>query len=273
MHDRILVPLDGSRLAEEVIPYAVALARATGAELALLRVAEDAGEEPAAHRYVERLAAEHGARALAITAPGSVSDVVLAEAGNTPATLVAMTSRGHSGVLEALLGSVAQDVVRGAGAPVLVYCPTGTDRVTAAPVTLRRVVLALDGTAPSEAMGDEAAAFARWLDLELEVVRVVGAAAAPALGVPAGSGELMALESGYVRTRAQRYARAFGVRVSWEVLRGEPVAALCAHVAQRRDTVLAMFTRRLAPVETAVLGSVTAGCLRRAGVPILMRVP
>ena len=40
-----------------------------------------------------------------------------------------------------------------------------------------------------------------------------------------------------------------------------------------RDTILAMLTRRQAPLETAFLGSVTAGCLRKAGVPILMRLP
>lgn len=273
MYDRILVPLDGSRFAEEVIPHAAALAGREGTELALLRVAEDASEEPAARRYVERLAAAHGAQALAVTAPGSVADVVLAEAGNTPATLVAITSRGRSGVLEALLGSVAQQVVRGAGGPVLVYHPTGTDRTPTAPVQLRRVVLPLDGSELSEAMGSEGAAFARWLGAELEVVRVVDRAAAASLGLPAGSGEQVALESAYVRARASQYAQAHGVRVNWDVLHGKPAAAISSHVAGRRDTVLVMLTRRQAPLEAAFLGSVTAGCLRRAGVPILMRVP
>ena len=49
--------------------------------------------------------------------------------------------------------------------------------------------------------------------------------------------------------------------------------AIASHVAGRSDTVLAMVTRRQGAVETALLGSVTAGCLRQAGVPVLMRAP
>ena len=53
----------------------------------------------------------------------------------------------------------------------------------------------------------------------------------------------------------------------------EPAKAIASYVAGRGDTILAMVTRRQSAMETAFLGSVTAGCLRQAGVPGLMRAP
>ena len=57
------------------------------------------------------------------------------------------------------------------------------------------------------------------------------------------------------------------------LLHGEPAKAIASYVAGRGDTILAMVTRRQSAMETAFLGSVTAGCLRQAGVPVLMRAP
>ena len=61
--------------------------------------------------------------------------------------------------------------------------------------------------------------------------------------------------------------------INWDVLHGEPAKAIASYVAGRGDTILAMVTRRQSAMETAFLGSVTAGCLRQAGVPVLMRAP
>ena len=270
MFERILVPLDGSRHSEEMIPYALGLARAHDTPVALLRVLDQAADEAQATRYVETLAASHGARPLTVPARGDVADAVLQEAARVPATLVAMTSRGRSGLMEAVLGSVAQRVLRGAGAPVLLYRPTGgaTDQAV---VALRSVVLPLDGSALSEGMGEQAGAFARWAGIELEVVRAVDADTAARVGAPAG--EVAALESGYVRAKATELGARHGVRINWDVLHGDPAKSIASFVAGRRDVVLAMVTRRQSAMQSALLGSVTAECLRTAGVPILMRLP
>lgn len=273
MFDRILVPLDGSRFSEEMIPHAAGLAGVHGTPLALLRVYDQDAERDEASAYVERLAAAHGARGLAVLARGDVAEAVLSEAGSTPATLVALTSRGRSGLLEAVLGSVAQRIVRGTNGPVLVYHPTGSSAPATDPVRVRRVVLPLDGSDLSEAMGAQAAQFAHWLGAELEVVRAVDIDAGLGAGVAPGGGEQVALESGYVRSRANLYAREHGVRVNWDVLHGDPAQAISSYVSGQRDTILAMLTRRQAALEAAFLGSVTAACLRKAGVPILMRLP
>lgn len=272
MYARVLVTLDGSRHSEEVLAYAVGMAQVHKTPLELLRVVEKDAESAEAAAYVEQLAAGHGARSLCVVAGGDVAAAILSAARAVPGTLLAMTSRGRSGLMEAVLGSVALRVVRGsAEAPVLVYRPTGSAPERAAAIQVRSVVLPLDGTELSESMGDQAAELARWLGAELMVVNVVEPRDSRSSSPVTSS--ISALESGYVRSNARALAARHGVKVNWEVLHGEPAEAIAVQLAGRHDAILAMATRARPALETAFLGSVTSGCLRRAGVPVLMRAP
>lgn len=67
MDQRTLVPLDGSAFSEEILPFAKGIARATGAALTLLRVADEERDIPEARAYVE---------ALARSSPGSLERVL-----------------------------------------------------------------------------------------------------------------------------------------------------------------------------------------------------
>jgi len=82
-------------------------------------------------------------------------------------------------------------------------------------------------------------------------------------------------EASYVRTRATELGKKHGVDYSWEVLHGDETdKAIADFVGKDRGTMLAMVTRaNSAPVAAAFLGSVATGCLRKAAVPILMRLP
>lgn len=272
MYKRILVPLDGSPYSEEIIPYATSLAAAHDTELVLLRVTDHSSGEDDPSEYVRRLATAYVARGLCLPEVTDVASAILDEAYRTPQTLVAMTSRGRSGLLELVLGSVAQRVVRGAPSAVLVYHPTGARETKRSSRRLQRIVLPLEGSESSEDMADEAARFARWSGAELEVVSVIEFSSAAARAqVP--ESDFAAMESAFVRSTAEKLAKAHGVRISWDTLHGDPVGAIVERVAGRHETALAMLTRRESALEAAFLGSVTAGCLRRAGVPILMRTP
>ena len=76
-----------------------------------------------------------------------------------------------------------------------------------------------------------------------------------------------------MRTRAEEYATRYGVRTSWEVLHGAPADAISRYLDGRRDALLAMVTHGRHALETAILGSVTAGCLQKCEVPIVTRLP
>ncbi|MCO5123686.1 MAG: universal stress protein [Rhizobacter sp.] len=269
MYARILVPLDGAKFSEEVLPHAAGLARVHGTTLTLLRIVEKESDGPDAEAYVKALAERLSAQALCVVARTDVADVIVEEAARVPKTLVTMTSHGRTGLMEAMLGSVALRVVRNSGAPVLVYRPRGADAPDRAPVKVTQIVLPLDGTPTSEAMAPHAAEFAKWLDAELVVVSVSDFTAGAKAGFPQGD----VMDSSYVRGRAKDFAGKYGVRVSWEALHGEPAEAIVQFVDGRPGAILAMTTRGHQAIKTAFLGSVTAGCLRKAGVPVLARMP
>ena len=173
MYDRILVPVDGSKFSEEVIPYARGIAQSTGARMALLRVVDKDVKRVEAQRYVETLAKDFGAEVITITSAGDVSADILKEANRVPSTLVAITSHGRGGVLSVMLGSVARNLVRSGHAPVFVYRPGGSPDGHLEPVRIRTVLLPLDGSSLAESAQDEAAALARALHANVVVVQVL----------------------------------------------------------------------------------------------------
>ncbi len=270
MPERILVPVDGSPFSEEILPYAIGLARKTGAELALLRVVSGETRRAAAQREVDALADEVGAQARTVLIADDPAGAILVEAGRRSGTLVAMGSRGRGGLLEATLGSVAKAVVRASIEPVLLYRPRGAaTRDRRQPIEISTVLLPIDGQPESEAMAPHAAALAKVLDADLEVVQVILPGTQHVRRVPGREHR----ESAFVESRAEDIQAKHGARTRWTLLRGEPVGALTRHVGNRRDVVLAMATRGRRPLQELVLGSVTGGCLREAGVPILTRRP
>jgi nucleotide-binding universal stress UspA family protein len=140
---RIIVPLDGSSLAEQILPQAIALAKLDTARLTLLTVLAPrtspqkaiAGQKApwwdrdiaAAQAYLYRIAAQlrqDGCLTTTHVAIGeNVGQVITDYAHNVRADLVAIATHGRSGVSRALRGSVA-DVVTRTGMPsMLVFRP------------------------------------------------------------------------------------------------------------------------------------------------------
>lgn len=269
MYERILVPVDGSPFSEEVLPYALSVVEATGAKLALLRVAEREAEQEEASRQLKALADTLQADAHVVAGRGNVAAAILEEAARVRGTLVAMTTQGRSGIAEAILGSVAHDVVRTGHNPVLVYRPSGRGTGEPEAVKINTVMLPIDGGGHSEWMQQQAGEWARALKARLLVVQVISPDARPDPLVPAND----ALESSYVRSHAVDLGRQYGVEANWEVLHGDPVDAMARFIGGRRDLLVVMATRGRAGLQAAVLGSVTAGLLREAGVPIVVRMP
>ena len=139
MYRRILLPLDGSALAEEALPYAITQAERFGAQLILLRVLEPLPQVPGlsksaitqveemtgavAREYLEGIAAgvrEHGVPVQAVTLDGYPHVEIVRYAKQNQVDLIVICTRGQSGLSRWLTGSVADRVARGAGVPVLV---------------------------------------------------------------------------------------------------------------------------------------------------------
>lgn len=268
MHDRILLPLDGSRYAEEIVPYAVGLARSAGVGVTLLQAVQHDGELEAAEEHVLGLAQRLGAEGEVVKTSTDAASAIAREMERRPGTLVAMTTHGRSGLLETILGSVALSVVQDVPQPVLIYRPRGDagavdlDRE----VAITRVVTPLDGSEFSERMLPNAVEVATTAKAALTLVQVVSPGFTGPPLAPRGD----VLEYTYVHRWAERIGAEYGIDVEWDVLHGEPGGAICRYVDGQGDVMLAMSTHARPGLKEAIFGSVTHECVRRAGVPILV---
>jgi nucleotide-binding universal stress UspA family protein len=118
-------------------------------------------------------------------------------------------------------------------------------------------------------MAPYAAEMAKWLSATLYIVQVLELGAAARTGAPAGD----LYESNYIRAKAKEYKETYGIKTNWEVLHGEPTEAIARQVSGKPHVLLAMATHGHNPLKAAVMGSVTAGCLQKTGVPLLTRIP
>jgi nucleotide-binding universal stress UspA family protein len=124
---QVLVPLDGSALAERMMGPATEFARLVGAEVTLLTAVGEVPNPAEARRYLEgqgERVREAGLTVEVRTPPGRpAADVIVAEAGARPGTVVALATHGRGGLSKLVWGSVTDDVVRRTPAPVLVFKP------------------------------------------------------------------------------------------------------------------------------------------------------
>src|SRR5438045_3155019 len=138
MLQTILVPLDGSQLAEQALACAERLAAASSAHLILLRVVpfdiiqppeEDFAVVDESRAYLTRIASDLTARGhavKAITKWGHPKRCILEELGTQQADLLVMGTHGRSAPGRWLYGSVADAVLRSSPVPVIVVPPAAT---------------------------------------------------------------------------------------------------------------------------------------------------
>jgi nucleotide-binding universal stress UspA family protein len=153
MFKRILVPLDGSEQAEEVLPWASMLAEFCGAEIVLLRIAEypyqlysmcyecpphnsDLEKEIQEKKKAIYIESDHylnaiasklataGLKATPITNEGPVIDAILACTRRLQIDLIILATYGQSGGSYGFIGTVANRVLREAQVPVVMIRPT-----------------------------------------------------------------------------------------------------------------------------------------------------
>ena len=212
MYKRIVVPLDGSGLSLQVVPYARLIAKSTGARITLLEVLEPA-QQPAAAAAVgagvissaleqasiispERwgdlragLADEARGRLEAAAIPlreegievdvdvleGSAASMIVFEGERDPDTLIAISTHGRSGIGRWVMGSVTDKVVRHAKVPTLVIRSRAV--AAAAEVRLSSVVLPLDGSELSEQAIPHAVSMAEALGVGITILRSISPSA------------------------------------------------------------------------------------------------
>ncbi len=128
LYKRIMVPLDGSELAQAALTHALDMCRAFGATLVLLHVRERGGSAEASDRYLDftrRQLAGSGVPIELALREGVVADAIVQAVADERIDVIAMATHGRSGLRRVVYGSVAEQVLRRSSQPVLLVRVAG----------------------------------------------------------------------------------------------------------------------------------------------------
>jgi nucleotide-binding universal stress UspA family protein len=285
----ILVPLDGSALADLALGPATFLASATSARLVLVRatfwvdaavpstaessalaIAQAQAQFRAARQALEEVhrRLEHAGIQTEVTvAAGRPADVILASAVEKHAYLIAMTTQGYSGIEHMLFGSVADEVVRRATMPILLIPRTMAPGWPAH--NPPRVLVLLDGTPQAERIVESVGTMLTLLNGEALLLRVLEP---PPVSTYA---QLRHDE----RMTGRRYLEAIqnrlpaGVTIRVEAAVGQPAEQIERVIAAEGPDLIAMATRGRGGMSRLILGSAATTLVRKATTPILLVGP
>jgi nucleotide-binding universal stress UspA family protein len=256
----LVVPLDGSELADRAVPIASRLVGAVGGRLVLLAIASDA-RAVTMRTHLD----EHAASVTDVpvdTAVLSSRDVAAAivEVADTHDASICMTSHGRGGLRWAFLGSVAEQVVRASSRPVLLIGPRCAPGWQPGPGP---VLVAHDGTQTGDTFVDTACDWALRLDTTLLLATVIHPLDAEDAARPQAR-----LSDAEARIRAR------GCTVDDIVVqRHFPAGVLADLAVEHRAPVIVMGSHGRRGLERVIVGSTTMALLALASCPIIVSPP
>lgn len=273
MYFKILVPLDGSVLAERALPAARALAERSGADLELLTVVPEAAragegvspEQILAEPYLEAVAEEFGL----VTRPirrrvlqGDAPSVIVDFARREGFSLIAMATHGRTGFVRGLLGSVTDRVILSSPIPILVV-NGGRTPATQIGVEIDNVIVPLDGSELAESAIEHGEALAKLHAADLSFLRVENTNSS----VMERSLALHYLE-GITSTLETE-----GLEVKQHVPLGDPGDSVIAAGTDLANALVVMTTRGASGLKRKVRGSVADQVVRGTSVPTMVIPP
>ncbi|MBI5876837.1 MAG: universal stress protein [Chloroflexi bacterium] len=273
MYPTILVPLDGSELAETILPVARDLARRSHAPLLLLRIAaRGANTEAAAYLHKQASALQAaGCEAATVVRSGPVAETILAHADEVRADLIAMSTHGRGGLSRVVMGSVADRVVRGGRMPV-VLVRAGTE--PRGQFALRRILAPVDGTPLAEQSLVHAQRLAGAFDAEVLLLSIWDGMGYQLGSFPANELEMKkqeehAIAKYYIIETTHRLQKQ-GVRVHWKLLSGHVSQCIVETARANGSDLIVMATHGLTGISRMVEGSIADEVLRTSPVPLLL---
>jgi len=306
MFRSILVPLDGSDLAEQALPLAVSIAERAGAELTLLQVVPLPKDPLAlegtwlsvdeqlellqgnAREYLKDVARRLQAAASGEprgltpkrdTSVGEAAVSIVDYAGAIRADLIIMATHGRSGLSRWALGSVTDRVLQLGHAPMIIVRPQATAPVSSDRLpTLDRIMITLDGSELAEFIFPVATELGRLFHSELVLFR---AAVLPAVSYT--SPDVMLLQSDLwtgVEAEARAYLQtvasplqAQGLKVRTLTMPNSVVDSIVAAAEDTDVDLIAMTTHGRSGLNRVVYGSVADRVVRSGVRPVLVVRP
>jgi len=292
MFQHLLVPLDGSSLAESSLPYAVTLSQTLNAAVTLIHIIEHNapqeihGErhlraEKEAEEYLKQVATQFfppEARVGTHVHTEEVRNVarsISAHAGELAPDLIVMCTHGESGKFD-LMGSIAQQIIGQGKTPILLVHPG--DRPLSAPVTLQKFLVALDGDAEHEQGLKAAEELAKYTQASLHLLTVIptlgtlsGERAAAGRLLPGATSAMLDMTEectiDYLEEQAA-LLRAQGIGTRTTIRRGDPVQQILAD-SQDEDLIV-LGTHGKAGINAFWAGSVAPKIVSQTRLPVLL---
>jgi len=283
MWERILVPLDGSNLAELAIPYAEELAVAFNSEVVLLYVSEP-GESQYHHMhqlYIEELAGQMKNRINKVSPlvlSGRPAEQIIDYAWRHKVGLIIMASHGRSGITPWAMGSVANKVLHATTVPVLLIRVAKTPQRVPGKHLLNRILLPLDGSKAGEAAVPYIEELIGRLEVEVILFGVVPAGqhtrtvgGLDYILYPEQDLELVKAEAReYLDKVYHRLVDRKGVvRVELKV-GGDVAGEIIKFAEETNASLIAMAAHGRSGIEKWVFGSITHKVLHASNTPILV---
>ncbi len=275
MYQTIVVPLDGSKLAEVALPYAEEMAAKAGCNVVLLSVLES--EEVAEYQkylgYIKKLvtatkrhAEKYMGEALGktvnvgtATRRGSPAEAILEYVSKGPFSLIVMATHGRSGVGRWAVGSVADKVVRASTRqPVLLIRAKETRSDVREKRILKKALVPLDGSAGSRAVIPCMREIASKLEMEITLLQVM----------PNTNHSFSDAER-YLQTVVSMFEEK-GIKAACEVRVGSPADVIIECADELAIDMVAMSTRGKTSIGPWPLGSVAQKVLLAGNTPLLL---
>jgi nucleotide-binding universal stress UspA family protein len=295
MFKHILIPLDGSLLAEAVLPAGAYLAGVCGSLVTLLHVIERAAPQEvhgerhlrdaaAAGEYLDEVAQSAfpaGMRVERHVHTNGVTDVaagIALHVGEFEPDMILMCTHGRGGLRGFIFGRIAHRVVKLGSKPVLLIPPHAVGIMPK--FSCRRLLVALDGNPAHEDALRVAVTLAQACGAELQLLMVVptagtlsGEEAATAVMLPGATAALLDLVEQEAQQYLQRHLISLqeaGVSVTTGVLRGDPVTDIIEAAVQTGTDLIVMATHGKTGIEAFWSGSAASNVATRSMIPLLL---
>lgn len=290
----ILVPLDGSKLAEAVLPLAELLAKQNKARLILLHVIEQNppdkvhGErhlvdQPEAVAYLnqvsqafaDEITIDHHVH---ISAEKDVAHSIVEHSMEMGVDLIVMCAHGQSGLQKRIFGNIAQEVLNQGDVPVLLLSPE--KELQTESCKCQCILVPLDGNPDHEAGLEMAVELSQTCNANLHLVMVVpelstlpGEQAASAVLLPRATSALldMSCEEGELYL-AELMGKLLdeNIQVTGEVQRGDPAKQIIQSARSFQADMIVLGTHGKTAMEAFWSGSVTPKIATQTHLPLLL---
>jgi len=303
MYRSLMVPLDGASFGEYALPYALEIARRSGAVVQIVHVCAPrtraTGDDTTLHANVRSTSEWERATAYlrALTTvlakhwdvpittallEGLVTDVLQAHALATRADMVVMTTHSHGPVQRGWLGSVTQTLARRLPIPILLVPPRDEILDFLEPIqtqTFQHVLIPLDGSARAEAILKPAIALGTLMGARFTLLQAIDPLVGEHTHPPYAAGLDIAMVP-HVQAEAQHYLqriasslRAEALHVCTDLVVAQPAAAILEYARAHPIDMIAIATHGRGGLARVLLGSVANAVVRSAEVPILLCRP